>query len=66
MFSQALRKHIETSHGQDPETIAKVSDETLEMWHFMDHDRLNHNWVAGAKKKHSINDLGEILILPTD
>lgn len=41
---QSLHSHLVEFHAQDSAVVAKKSDKMLEMFHFMEHDRMDLGW----------------------
>ncbi len=41
---QSLRDHLVEFHAQDPEEVAKHDERSLDLFHFMQHERMNWRW----------------------
>lgn len=51
---QSLRDHLVEFHAQDSTEVAKKDYSALEMFHFMQHDRMNQGWsVAKGTRPHT-------------
>ena len=48
MKGQSLRDHLVEFHAQDPAEVAEKDDRTLDMFHFLQHDRMNLGWTVEA------------------
>ncbi len=44
LTGQSLRNHLVEFHGQDSVEVEKKDDRTLDMFHFIQHDRMNLGW----------------------
>ena len=45
---QSLRDHLAGFHAQNPVDVAEKDDRTLDMFHFIQHDRMNLGWTVKA------------------
>ena len=41
---QSLRDHLVEFHAQDSAEVTKKDDGTLDLFHFIQHDRMNLRW----------------------
>ena len=44
-----IGQHLVDFHGEDPQEIAKKDRNTLELYHFMLHDRMRLRWSVNEK-----------------
>lgn len=51
---QSLRDHLVEFHAQDSAEVAKKNERSLDMFHFIQHDRMNLGWsVTTGTRAHT-------------
>lgn len=45
---QFLRNHLVEFHAQNHKDVAEKDDKSLDMFHFLQHDRMNLRWSVGG------------------
>ena len=46
-----IGQHLVDFHGEDPQEVAKKDRRTLEMYHFIQHDRMGFGWSINEKTR---------------